>query len=110
MKNKIDLREIEAVLNVLNIESLNIPVLNEEGIAVEIIDLLGDDTEAKFIRLKTFLISICRNETQGRIIELLSQQYEVEDIANKLGYTQEHVRRTVREIRNKCLKLLKKPK
>ncbi len=108
MKNKINLKEVEAVLNVLNIESLNAPAADSEGCVVEVIDLLGNDTEAKFLRLKGFFISACRNDTQICIIELLSQEYEVEDISKKLGYSREHIRRLIREIRNRCQKLQKK--
>ncbi len=111
MTNKIDLKEVnelKAILNVLNMVSLNVNSIDTEGFTVEHMDLLGDDREAKFTRLKAFLISVCKNVTQIRVIELLSQQYDIEDIANELGYTQEYVRRTVREIRKKCLRLQKK--
>ena len=110
MKNTLDLTELQAVLNVLNMESLNTPVVDSEGFSVETIDLLGDDKEAKFIRLKSFLMSVCKNETQTNIIELLSQEYDVEYVANKLNYSREYIRRVIREIRNRCLRLLKKSK
>ncbi len=108
MKKKIDLKEINAVLNVLNMESLNTLVMDEVGNTVEAMDLLGNDDEAKLSRLKTLLISVCTSTIQVQVVELLSQQYTVADIAKELGYNTEYIRRLIREIRKKCQKLLKK--
>lgn len=107
MSERFDKKMHQRVVNILGIESLNVPALDMDGCETEAMHLLGNDHDARFVRLKTFLHTICRNKTEQKIVDLLSEGYSAEEIAEELHHHFEYTKRTIRRIRNRCLKHLK---
>jgi diphthamide synthase subunit DPH2 len=104
MKNKIEEWELSQILGIINMQSLDSVVQDTDGELVSLHETIGNSDDYNFIALKCFLLNVAKTQTEKKVIELLSQQYGVEDIAKHLHFHKDSIRAIIYALRKRCQK------
>lgn len=101
--------EISRVLNILEMDSLDRVINYEEEFDKEVTlgETLGNWNEASFMKLKIFLLSVAKNQTEKRIIELLSEGYTKPEVTKILKIKHKYLYKIVTKLRKRCLEFQK---
>lgn len=108
MKKKIKLPSdamIRRVDGIMDMDSLDRPVIGEEGNEVTLADTLVNYDQARAMRVRAWLISMCKTKIQEKIVNMLFEGYEKTEIADELKIHYDSVTRIIRDIRKQCLEL-----
>jgi DNA-binding NarL/FixJ family response regulator len=94
--------EIDRIRGIMHMQSLDAEVEDSDGELVPFHETVGNSDDAKFITLKCFLLNVAQTKAEKQIIELLSQQYAIADIAKRLHRTKNNIRYTIYTLRKRC--------
>lgn len=64
-------------------------------------DYIMCDEQYKLTKLRCLLLALCKTKTDETVLELLSQQYTPNEVADKTGMHPESVRRIIRRLRKR---------
>lgn len=92
----------DQVTNKLSLDELI--EVDYEAEPVTLGDTLGTDDESRFIRLKMFLLSICKTKSEEKVIELLCAGFDYNDIAKKLNVSYKQIKNILYDVRKRCRK------
>jgi hypothetical protein len=103
MKHKFQSWELDRILGIINMQSLD-ALTESAGELVPLHETIGNADEYNFITLKCFLLNVAKTPTEKTVVELLSQQYDVVDIAKRLHFHQKYIRKVIYTLRKRCQK------